>query len=60
MLTCIPQDPAGPSTDSGNADGDADFRTALGPVAVDDRLMEAVDTYIPTPDATENPPPSGG
>jgi len=58
MLPCIPQDPTAPSTDSGN--GDADLRTALGPIAVDDRLMEAVDSYIPTPDATENPPPSGG
>jgi hypothetical protein len=56
MLTCIPQDPTGPSTDS----ADADLRTALGPVAMDDRLMEAVDSYIPTPDATDNPPPSGG
>ncbi|MEP0546396.1 MAG: hypothetical protein ABJF88_05650 [Rhodothermales bacterium] len=38
---------------------DADVRDAFGPLATE-RLMAAVDSYIPTPDATENPPPSGG
>ena len=37
---------------------DADLRTAHRPLAVDEKLMEAVDSYIPTPDATENPPPN--
>ena len=54
MLTCIPLDRPSP----GNAD--ADVRSAFGPVA-HDRLMEAVDSYLPTPDVTTpNPPPNAG
>jgi len=41
-----------------DANGEADLRATLGPVAADNRLMEAVDSYIPTPDAMENPPPN--
>lgn len=57
MLTCIPQDPTGPST---GTDGEGNLRASLGPLTADDKLMEAVDTYAPTPDVTaENPLPSG-
>lgn len=34
---------------------DPDARSALAPV----ENAEAVDHYIPTPDVTQNPPPSG-
>lgn len=54
MPSCIPHDPPGPSTDDDDV-----LRDALGPLQAD-RLMAAVDEYIPTPDATQNPPPSGG
>jgi hypothetical protein len=44
-----------------DANGEADLRAAHRPLAVDDRLMEAVDSYIPTPDVTTpNPPPGSG
>lgn len=57
MLNRIAHDPH--AHDHVGADGEADLRAAFGPLATE-RLMEAVDTYIPTPDVTENPPPSGG